>query len=127
MKTTDLINNQEFFFTLQLSKTIIFNIEYSTLGNNNKPRFVTSADEFNKSKSDYNRCGQCQDYLLPDFKLAFDFYQKWNFKHLDDLNSFEYDKMILDIKLLSEKYNYILESKDINFFTLQEFSKQEVK
>jgi hypothetical protein len=127
MKTTDLTNHQEFFLTLQLSKTIIFYIEYSILGNNENPRFVTSAAQFNRPKSDYIKMGQCQDDLLPDFKLAFEFYQKWNFKHSEDLNTYEYEKMILDIKLLSEKYNYILDSKDIDFFTLKEFSKQELK
>ena len=52
---------KEFIASFQLSKKIIFNVNYYTLGNNSSSYFSTSADEFNQPKTGYCRCGQAQD------------------------------------------------------------------
>lgn len=56
---------KEFMYCFQISKLIVFEVEYYTLGGNKTPYFSTSAAEFIRSKRDYNRCGQAQRELLP--------------------------------------------------------------
>lgn len=64
----------EFMYAFQITRKIIFEVRYSTLGSNQHPYFATSAEEFNQPKTDYERGGQCQGDLLTG--PALDFYQK---------------------------------------------------
>ena len=57
----NIITAKEFHAVFTLSKIKIFEVNYYTLGSNNSPYFTTSAAIFNRPKTDYNRCGQCQD------------------------------------------------------------------
>lgn len=45
---------KEFMYCFQISKLIVFEVEYYTLGGNKAPYFSTSAAEFIRSKRDYN-------------------------------------------------------------------------
>lgn len=51
---------KEFMYCFQISKLIVFEVEYYTLGTNSAPYFSTSANEFCRSKLDYTRGGQAQ-------------------------------------------------------------------
>lgn len=80
---------KEFMYCFQISKLIVFEVEYYTLGGNKAPYFSTSAAEFIRSKRDYNRCGQAQRELLPKHSPARRFFEKWDYCHLHDLTPAE--------------------------------------
>lgn len=103
---------EEFKYYFQITKLVIFGVEYYTLGNNENPYFATKANEFFKNKRDYKRCGQAQDQLLPENSIARQFWKKWDKKHLKDLSDDEYREVVKDIEELKEKYNYIGYIKD---------------
>ena len=128
--------NKEFLAVFQLSKMIVFEVNYYTLSTNRTPHFATSAAQFVRNKRDYNQCGQAQNDLLPRGSAARSFYLKWDAKHLHDLTESEYTEMMQDLEALKEKYNHILrvldESKKpysprISFYDTVELSKQTPK
>lgn len=104
----------EFMYCFQISKLIIFEVNYYTLNTNKTPYFSTSANRFIKSKRDYAECGQVQEYLLPKGSQARKFYDKWCCLHLRNLSKEEYKEIISDIEELKAQYNYI-ESKSSCF------------
>lgn len=124
---------KEFKSVFQITKMITFEVNYYTLGNNNKPYFTTSAQEFIRSKRDYKRCGQCQKDVLNG--VAKSFYNYWDNKHLQDLTQQEYNKLIIDLEKLKERYNHIYieqdtfkgGNRDIRFREVVELSKQDLK
>lgn len=103
---------KEFKYCFQITKLVMFEVEYYTLGNNENPYFATSANKFYKNKRDYERCGQAQDQLLPKNSIVRQFWEKWDKEHLKDLSDDKYREIIKDIQELKEKYNYIERIKD---------------
>ena len=103
---------KEFISVFQLSKMVMFNVNYYTLSTNKSPYFSTSAERFIKSKRDFCECGQCQERLLKGFPTAMAFYRKWDVKHLKDLTDEEYAEMREDLKQLEDKYNHIIRELD---------------
>lgn len=97
----------EFEYTYQISRKVIFEVRYYTLGSNKHPYFSTSAAQFNQPKTDFNQCGQAQDSLLPRNTAAFKFYSKWDKLHCKDLTDREYTAITADIEVLKAEYNYI--------------------
>ena len=127
---------KEFQAVFQMSKMIIFEVCFYTLGANKKPYFATSACEFIRSKKDFGRGGQAQKDLLKHYPAARSFFEKWDHLHLKDLNDLQYEEMQNDLIKLKEKYNYIYEELDetkkpyyprFSFYRLADFSKQEPK
>jgi hypothetical protein len=130
---------KEFMYCFQISKMIVFEVEYYTLGSNKAPYFSTSAAKFIRSKRDYSTCGQAQSALLPKGSPARRFWQKWNPLHLKDLTPAEYEEMTADIEQLKARYNYIEDVRDcfgqsagcykthIPFYEVVELSKQTPK
>ncbi len=127
---------KEFISVFQLSKTIIFEVCFYTLGTNQTPHFTTSAAKFCKNKRDYSRCGQAQEELTKGFFTARRFWKKWDKCHLKNLTKSQYDEMQNDIQLLKQKYNYIYEelletcrpyNPHFSFDYLAEWSKQNPK
>ncbi|MCM1237235.1 MAG: hypothetical protein NC489_44775 [Ruminococcus flavefaciens] len=106
------MDKKEFMYCFQLSKMIVFEVEYFTLGDNKHPYFSTSAAEFIRSKRDYSQCGQAQKELLPKGSLARKFYDKWDHLHLKDLTPEEYAEITADIEELKTRYNYIEDIQD---------------
>lgn len=105
------------FWAFQISKTIIFEVEYTQLRGNKNPDFATQANQFNRPKTDWERCGQAQEALLPKSSEAYKFWKKWDKKHLEDLTDEEYNDMLKDIDILKEKYNFIEQEQDENLYT----------
>ena len=103
---------KEFKYCFQITKLVMFKVEYYTLGNNENPYFATSAIKFYKNKRDYECGGQVQDQLLPENSIARQFWEKWDKEHLKDLSDDKYREIIKDIQELKEKYNYIERIKD---------------
>ena len=124
---------KEFKYVFQVTKLITFEVSYYTLGNNSTPHFTTSANEFIRSKRDYDRCGQAQNDLLTG--KAKQFYKKWDNLHLKDLTDNQYSELLADIEILKDKYNYLEKIKDtfkntkddFSFYQIVEFSKQKLK
>lgn len=103
---------KEFKYYFQITKLVMFEVEYCTLGSNKNPYFATSANKFLKNKRGYGCCGQAQDRLLPKNSIVRQFWGKWDKKHLKDLSDDEYREITKDIEELKEKYNYIEYIKD---------------
>ena len=128
------MNQTEFHYAFEITRTIIFEVSYYTLGNNKTPYFTTSASQFNRPKSDWITCGQAQDELLPKGSKARIFYKKWDEKHLKNLTEAEYKELRSDLEVLKEKYNYIVKeqktfagtSSGFHFHELKDLSMQPV-
>lgn len=103
---------KEFIASFQLSKKIIFEVNFYTLGNNSHPYFSTSAYEFNQPKTDYRRGGQAQEDLTKGFYIARRFWRKWDEKHLQDLTEEEYAELITDLEKMKQTYNYLWSELD---------------
>ncbi len=106
------MERKEFHYAFQISRMIIFGVDYYTLGSNKHPYFATSAGQFNQPKTDYNRCGQSQNALLKPTSLAHQFYDKWNNLHLKDLTDEQYKDLVNDIEGLKKRYNYVAHISD---------------
>ncbi len=123
---------RSFHYVFQITKLIVFEVDYSRCRDNHNKHFSTSASQFVKNKQDYDCCGQAQRELLSNPKgvPAYRFFKKWDKKHLRDLSTIEYANVIGDIEELKSCYNY-LERFDIgthfSFGTIKEFSKQTLK
>lgn len=127
---------REFISVFQLSKTIIFEVEYYTLLSNDNPYFTTSAAQFCRNKLDYSRCGQAQPDLLKGYRAAMEFYKKWDPYHLKKLTGEQYNEMISDLEQLKEKYNYLVRELNeadkpyaprFSFYQLAQWTKQKPK
>ena len=122
------ITGSEFHVKFAMSKTIVFNVDYYTLGGNKNPYFATSADQFNRPKTDWNICGQAQNELLKGHMMAQRFFKKWNVMHLKKMNDVQYNELLSDLDKLFEYYPYILSQnnepsfRDFGFHTVQSFS-----
>ena len=117
---------KEFKYCFQITKLIMFEVEYYTLGSNKSPYFVTKANEFFKNKKDYKSGGQAQDRLLPKNSIARQFWEKWDKEHLKDLSDDKYREIIKDIEKLKEKYNYIEYIKDTFKGGYEDFSFEQI-
>ena len=127
---------KEFNACFQMSKMILFEVSYYTLGGNQNPHFATSAYEFVRNKRDFCTIGQAQETLLKEFPEAYNFYKKWDVFHLKQLTQEQYNEMRKDLRILEQKYNNLfLEMEDgiqlkpdrFSFCQLVEFSKQTPK
>lgn len=127
--------NKEFISVFQITKTIMFDVNYYTLGNNENPYFSTSTNVFARNKRDYTTCGQCQLTELPKNSLAMKFYKKWDSFHLTDLTLDQHSELKNDIEELKLNYNNIVIEKDtfrnlnsnISFYDVVELSKLNLK
>ena len=100
----NIMEKKEFLITFRITKTVVFNVEYYTLGSNKEPHFATSVSKFNRPKTDWTEGGQCQERLLTGKALLF--WKKWNDKHLENLSKIEYETLIADLEELKEFYIY---------------------
>lgn len=103
---------KEFIASFQLSRKIIFSVNFYTLMDNPYSHFSTSAYEFNQNKTGYRRAGQGQEDLTKSFLVARRFWKKWDKKHLQDLTDDEFFELKKDIEILKETYNYMYEELD---------------
>ena len=125
---------KEFQAVFQLSKTIIFEVNFYTLSTNQTPHFSTSAAQFARNKKDFTRCGQSQMELTKGFLTARRFFLKWDKHHLHNLTPAQYEELQADLQTLKERYNFIYEELDesrrpysphFSFYRLAEWTKQD--
>ena len=119
------MNRKEFMYAFCISRTIVFEVRYYTLGGNSHPYFATSAALFNRPKTDYNRCGQCQNDVL--FGKAKSFFKKWDYCHCKDLTDEQYAEICKDIEELKQVYPYYIERVSENPFTNTSISFDKIK
>lgn len=112
----------------QITKKIIFFVDYN-VREDKTHYFSTSCCVFNQPKTDYKRCGQCQEDILPDYLIAYNFFEKWNKYHLKSLTTEQYNKLLNNIKELEQTYNYIIQNKNdhIPFDKIKTLSKLDIK
>lgn len=109
-----IIELPELHYIFQISKKVTFDINFYRLGSNEHQNFNTSANEFNQPKTDYCRCGQCQDEVLTG--LSKQFYKKWDILHGHPLTQGIYNELLVDIEELKTRYNFIFqETGSISF------------
>lgn len=127
---------KEFYAVFQMSRTIIFEVRYCTIGNNPTPDFATSAAQYARNKRDYTRCGQAQPDLLKGYRTAMAFFKKWDAHHLHTLTPEQYAEMRADLEALQSRYNYILTEAEegekmrrsgYGFYQIAEWTKQPPK
>lgn len=126
---------KEFISVFQITKTIMFEVNYYTLSDNENPYFTTSANVFVRNKRDYKQSGQCQKDVLPKGSIAKNFFFKWDKYHLNDLNNEQYEDLMKDIEDLKNAYNHIFIEKDtfrnlnsnIHFLDVVALSKLDLK
>lgn len=70
------MTKNEFLYAFQITKSLIFEVHYYTLGDNTYSYFVTEAKLLNYYKTDYSECGQAQDRLLPKNSIVRQFWKK---------------------------------------------------
>ena len=127
---------KEFQAVFQLSKTEIFEVRYYHLSTNKQADFATSAMRFCRNKRNFSIGGQAQESVCKGHRCAYNFYKKWDAKHLHDLTDAEYEEMRLDLEKLMDRYNFIIEELDeskrpyspcFSFWRLAEWTKQKPK
>lgn len=106
-----------FMMAFQITRMVVLEVEYGAITSNRLPHFSTSAEQFNQPKTDYARCGQCQEDVLPPGR-AKSFWRKWDSCHLEALTASEYAEMKSDLGKLCEAYNYIEVSPNQNYHAI---------
>lgn len=117
---------QEFLYAFKLDRMTVFEVHYYTLGGNKTPHFSTEAEHFIRSKRDYDRSGQAQETLLPGHKAAYEFYKKWDPKHLHDLTDEEYEEVVRDLEELKSTYQWIYKDPSVPY-CIQYFGLHDIK
>lgn len=126
------MNHERFLAAFQVTRTIVFEVEYGAITSNKEWHFSTGAAQFNRPKTDFNHCGQAQNDLLPHGSAARRFWKKWNEHHIKNLTAEEYAEMRADMEALKVAYNYIEKCADhpshyISFHELKTLSMLPVK
>lgn len=116
-------------YIFQLSRMVMFEVNYYRLRGNKQPYFATSAQVFCRSKRDITRGGQCQAEVLKDFPAAYKFWKKWDGEHLSRLSYKKYQELLDDIEILKDEYNwdYTKSGNGFPFWREVELSKRKPK
>ena len=109
LKENDLLSYDDAFaVTFRISKKKFFRVNFGqTKSHRQQPYFTTSGGILNYKRSDWNRCGQCQDSILLENSKAYQFFDKWNKLHLSTLTKEQYKELHDDLQELKAEYRYI--------------------
>ena len=125
-----MVKEQHYVFQLDKTRIYEVHVEPSILfiaPKINEPtqdgfNFSHSGAIFNRPKTDFNRCGQCQKDVTKDFPEARRFCEKLEEHHLCRMTDELYAEFCKDILLLCETYNYIKTDKFPTFSEERELS-----
>lgn len=98
---------REFNSCFQISKTVLFEVGYYTIGENKDPHFATIAMELTRDKAGFKQIGQCQKDLLPEGSAARSFFDKWDSYHFGVLTDEQLEELKEDLKKLKETYHWL--------------------
>ena len=112
-----------FEYTFQITRTSVFEVRYNKVGSNKNAYFATSAGIFNRPKTDFKNCGQCQKEVLKGHQANF-FFMKWDKLHLQDLTDAQYQELLVDLESLKKIYNWL---DNTRFYNQVTFSKLKLK
>ena len=116
--------NDGFIIVFRIKKKHFFEVCFGTLiSPNQEPYFSTCCEVLNYGRTDYERCGQCQEDVLKNM-YAMHFYKKWNEKHCKTLTVTELQELKSDIEVLKEKYKFI---ETDTFYKVVDFDREESK
>lgn len=120
---------KDFSMAFKITNMVIFEVRYNHVGSNKDADFATSAMKFTRNKKNYEYAGQCQEEVLPKDSEAYKFYQKWDTKHLQELDTEEYSELLQDLETLKSNYEYLYMegNRDFNRSSLVELSKIKTK
>lgn len=108
---------ESFTYVFQVTRKVMFYVIY----NKETRRFATCSFIFNQPKTSY----ELKEGILANESLTF--FDKWNYLHLIDPTTEQYNEIIKDIETLKEKYNYMVKLKTDdyywNFADVKELSK----
>ena len=127
----------ETHYAFQLSRTEIYEVHIRpNMASNNGPAglyiqdgfdFSTMAEAFNRPKTDFNTCGQCQEMVTVNHPTANAHWKKWDQYHLKRVTPELFDEWLKDIEVLKTAYNYIEQDRDISFGQIRALSMEKVK
>lgn len=126
---------KEHHVAFQLSRTEIYevNIEPNIVLRDKQTfhdgtfHFSTTAEIFNRPKTDFNQCGQCQEGVTKNHPAANAHWKKWDRHHLEQVTPELYEEWLQDLWELKAFYNYIERDRDTTFNELRALSMEEVK
>lgn len=104
---TNVIFSYSFCIEISKKRKTQFNVSVVHRPGNDEPYFATSAFVMNHTRTDINRGGQCQKDVLPKHSTAYTFFEKWDKKHLQQLNEKEMTEVFVDLEALKNKYDYV--------------------
>jgi hypothetical protein len=139
--TTNIMSKRqpvkEMHYAFQLSRTEIYEVHIRpNMVSNNGPAgpyiqdgfdFSTMAEVFNRPKTDFNTCGQCQERVTANYPAANAHWKKWDQYHLKRVTPELFDEWLKDIEELKAAYDYIEQDREISFSQLRELSMEKVK
>lgn len=100
--------NDSFVITFRVKKKHFFTVEFGDVkAHGQQPYFSTSGGILNYIRSDYNRCGQCQNDVLSTNTTLYTFFRKWDVLHIKSLTMQQLNELKSDIEVLKAKYPYI--------------------
>ena len=101
-------------------KKVFFEINFGALKcHTQQPYFSTCANELNRNRSGFSRCGQAQKELLENPHLVA-FYEKWDVYHLENLSMEQYNELVKDVNELKNKVPFI---DNTRFSSIVEFDR----
>ncbi|MGP1405013.1 hypothetical protein [Filifactor alocis] len=100
-------------FTIKIKENenthfIHLTVEYGDTKTKQLPHFATSA-----SSSDGNY-GQCQYRVLPEDSILREFWEKWDYYHLQTLTNEEYEELIHDLEIVEKELESEKEKENEN-------------
>ena len=127
----------ETHYAFQLSRTEIYEVHIRpNMVSNDGPAgpyiqegfdFSTTAEVFNRPKTDFNTCGQCQERVTANHPTANDHWKKWDQYHLKRVTPELFDEWLKDIETLKAAYNYFVKNRDITFYDVRQLSMMKPK
>lgn len=114
-----------FNIAFQITKYILFEVDFSKIGSNDVPHFSEYVIMFSHQKTGYMSCFRGQENALPLVSAAKIFYKEWyKYQMVDIMDSATYKKLLCDLDGLKEKYNYIerFDNRRLTFYQLKKLS-----
>lgn len=104
-----------FAMVYQVTRKVTFEVHYN-VRKDGSHYFSTEANLFNQPKTDYKRCGQAQESVLPKLSKAYHFYKKWDVYHLKPITDEKvWKEMVEDVISLAEGYNCAVREERLPF------------
>lgn len=100
LKSQGFVSNaSKFEIEFRIPRHKKFVVSFGRLGSNKSPHFSTTYADWQN---------QYELAEIPEGKLAYDFYKKWDPFHTIEMTQLEFDEMLLDLYELMDEYKYTI-------------------